>query len=529
MEVKLFHRDSMLHHRGLGIVKIGTLASFLCPAVMVVSQQFADSTDPASISRAVKPLTVLIETEGENGSGVLIGRGNGRYQVLTAAHVLADRQKTYQITTAKDGQKHQLIASSIKSFSDNIDLATVEFTSSNNYKTAKLGNSDNAAEGSLAFVSGFPRTTLAITSSIYNFREGRVIANSAQPMAGGYAIIYSARTLPGMSGGGVFNEAGELIAIHGRGDIDSTAQADEVNPNVRFKTGNDLGIPINTFVKVAKKLSEPIVIAAQPPSTRSFSESSSTFVRGVGRARNRDHAGAIQEFTKSILVNHRFAAAFLNRGISKSEVGDDRGSLADQASSLELDPNQSIALLNRGVLRYRQGDKSGALKDYTAAIKLQPDDPIGYYNRAIVNAELQQSAAAVADYNKVIEYQPSFVAAYYNRGTLHMTLGNNGEAFTDFERVLELQPKHPQALLNRGNLKFKLGNGSGAVRDYSQAIAIKPDYALAYSNRASAHLLLRSTPRALEDLQKAAQLYQQQGNTTKYQEAIDLYRKLGGK
>jgi tetratricopeptide (TPR) repeat protein len=58
---------------------------------------------------------------------------------------------------------------------------------------------------------------------------------------------------------------------------------------------------------------------------------------------------------------------------------------------------------------------------------------------------------------------------------------------------------------------------------------LKPDYALAYVNRASVHLKVRNTPAALQDLQKAAQLYQQQGNSAKYQEAIALYQKLGGK
>jgi tetratricopeptide (TPR) repeat protein/V8-like Glu-specific endopeptidase len=521
----------MLEHRGSGIVKIGALTVFFWPILTLINPPFVASTDPASISKSIKPLTVLIETEGENGSGVLIAQAGGRYKVLTAAHVLADRQKKYQITTAQDGQQHQLIPSSITSFSKSIDLATVEFASNNSYNIAKFGNSDNAAEGSEAFVSGFPRTTLAITASIYNFREGRVVANSPTPMVGGYAIIYSARTLPGMSGGGVFNANGELIAIHGRGDIDATSQADEVNPNVRFKTGNDLGIPINTFVKISQKQSksEPMVVTAQPLSTRKLSESSSLFVQGVERARKNDHNGAIQNFTRAIVANKKFAAAYLNRGVSKSEIGDEQGSLADQASSLALDPDQSIALLNRGVVRYRQGDKAGALQDYSAAIKLQPDDPIAYYNRAIVNAELQQLAAAKADYDKVIEYQPTFVSAYYNRGILHMQLNKSAEAFTDFDRTLELQPKYFQALLNRGSLKFQLGSGSGAVADYSRAIAIKPDYALAYANRASAHLKLRNTSAALQDLQKAAQLHQQQGNTAKYQETITLYQKLGGK
>lgn len=522
--------------RTCGVVMVGI--SLLCPALVIFAPQSSLSlpagtvaaVNPVEISKMAKPLIVLIETEGENGSGVLIAKANGRYTVLTAAHVLADRQKTYRITTANDGTQHQLIKSSIQSFPNSVDLATVEFASSNSYNIAKIGNSDNAAEGSSAFVAGYPRTTLTITNSVYNFREGKIIANSAKPMAGGYAIIYSAHTLPGMSGGGVFNEAGELIAIHGRGDIDSTLKADEVNPNVRFKTGNDLGIPINTFVKLVKNLSAPTtLIAAQPASNRSLTEASTFFVQGLDNAQKSQHTTAIANYSQAIKANSRFAAAYLNRGISKSAIGDNRGSLADQNSSLAIDPNQSVALLNRGVNRYNQGDNAGALKDYNAAIKLQPDDPVAYFNRAIVNVDLQRREEAVADYTKVIEYWPTSALAYYNRGILQMQLGKNGAAFEDFDRTIAMQPNHPQALLNRGNLKFQLGNGSGAVSDYTRAIELKPDYALAYANRASAYLKIRRTPAALKDLQKAAQLYQQQGNQVKYQETIALYQKLGGK
>jgi 2-oxoglutarate dehydrogenase complex dehydrogenase (E1) component-like enzyme len=126
MKVEFLDRASMLEHHGSRIMKIGVVTVFCWPALAFFNPLFVASTDPASISKSVKPLTVLIETEGENGSGVLIAQAGGRYKVLTAAHVLADRQKTYRIMTAKDGQQHQLIPSSIKSFSDNVDLATAE-------------------------------------------------------------------------------------------------------------------------------------------------------------------------------------------------------------------------------------------------------------------------------------------------------------------------------------------------------------------------------------------------------------------
>ena len=110
-----------------------------------------------------------------------------------------------------------------------------------------------------------------------------------------------------------------------------------------------------------------------------------------------------------------------------------------------------------------------------------------------------------------------------------MMLNDTAAALNDFDRAIKLKPNYPEALLNRGNLRLQLGSDSLAINDYSQAIAFQPDYALAYVNRASAHLKTRNTPAALPDLDKAAQLYQQQGNAAKYQEAINLYRKLGGK
>jgi tetratricopeptide (TPR) repeat protein/V8-like Glu-specific endopeptidase len=482
---------------------------------------------PEAVAKIAKPITVLIETPDSNGSGVIISKGNGRYTVLTAAHVIKDTQKSYKVLTS-DGQQYQL--ESIQPFSQNIDLAIGEFTSTREYNVAKLGNSDNAAEGSLAFVAGFPRTTSSITTSVYSFRDGRIIANSSKPMVGGYGIIYSARTLPGMSGGGVFNDAGELIAIHGRGDVDTTMKADEINPNIRFKTGNDLGIPINTFTKYAASLPKKINVAVnQPAKIPRSTEASDHFVDGLARAEKHDHQGAIIRYTRAIAVNHKFAAAYVNRSVAKEQIGDHGGSESDQNLALQIDPNQPVIYLNRGVSLYLAGDKQGALQNYNRAVQLQPDDPLAYYNRAIVYGDLQQYAEAAEDYTQVIKYYPRSVAAYYNRGVMYMQLGDQAKAMADLDRTIELQPNYPQALNNRGNLKFQMTNHAGAIKDYSRAIALRPDYALAYVNRASAYLGFRDTPAALKDLKIAAQLYQQQGNQAKYQEVMALYKRIGGK
>ena len=80
--------------------------------------------------------------------------------------------------------------------------------------------------------AGFPLATTAITASIYNFTEGKVTANANRPLAGGYSLVYSNNTLPGMSGGPVFNDAGETIAIHGKGDVQQTNRASELSMTI---------------------------------------------------------------------------------------------------------------------------------------------------------------------------------------------------------------------------------------------------------------------------------------------------------
>jgi tetratricopeptide (TPR) repeat protein len=502
-------------------------------ALALIPVQPAAALRPEEVARIAKPVTVLIETDNSNGSGIIIDRSGDQYTVLTAAHVTSAANQRYTITT-NDGEHHQLLPSPVQAFPAQIDLAITRFTSNKKYPVAKIGNSDQAAEGSMAFVSGFPRATLAITKSVYSFRDGRIIANSAKPLSGGYAIVYSAHTLPGMSGGGVFNENGELIAIHGRGDVDATIKPDAINPNIRFKTGNDLGIPINTFVTIAKNLPQNNLPAIAknplpPRPIRTQPTAGDFFVVALGKYQESDYQSAVDNYSKAIKVKAKFSEAYVNRGLVKAELGDAKGSLADQNAAFEIDPNQPAVYVNRGVLLYQAKNWEGAIGEYTQALKFDKEDPLVYFDRAIAYADSNRPNEAIADYNKAIEYHPKFMVAYYNRGNAKSKLNQYADAIKDYDQVLSLSPNYIQALNNRGNALLKTGNNKAALADYNQAIAIKPDYASAYTNRASAKFNLRQRRSALQDLQTAVILYQKQGDERKYQETLAVYRRLGTK
>jgi|GEM_PF-5355401 len=85
------------------------------------------------------------------------------------------------------------------------------------------------------------------TAHVVRNRNLKFVLTTNRPLNGGYSLVYSNNTLPGMSGGSVFNEAGETIAIHGKGDIKESTQTSNVNNTIRLKTGFNLSIPTNAL------------------------------------------------------------------------------------------------------------------------------------------------------------------------------------------------------------------------------------------------------------------------------------------
>jgi tetratricopeptide (TPR) repeat protein/S1-C subfamily serine protease len=519
---------------------------------------FADTSlakNPAEIQTIAKSVTVEIrlKTIDQVGSGVIIHRQGDLYTVVTNRHVvcgnikcvqLAEQEK-YQIGMA-DGQKYQVAAPAIKLLGNDLDLAIIQFRSSRKYQVVSLADSGKVKVDDALYTAGFP-----FEKSGFSFNGGDAIAVVNKRLTGdngGYTIVYNAATLPGMSGGGVFNANGQLVAIHGIGirfkentDLDDRTRVDA-------KVGLNRGIPVRWLVQSLKELGIDVGIKQKVSEIRATAAVKPTtadehFIIGYNLNVNPGNniligkRQAIQEFTKAIQLNPRYGMAYFARAHVYYQLQEFQKSLSDYNQSIAIHPNSPEAYNNRGNLKSDFQDLSGALVDYNQAIKLNPQYAEAYNNRGNSKSRLEDKQGAILDYNKAIKLNPRYVLAYNNRGNLKASLNNYQDAIIDYDQAILLNNKTAYIYVNRGAAKSNLRDQQGAMADFNMAIDLNPKLAYAYGIRGRLKYDLGDFKAAMTDYNQAIKLnpkdyiaYYNRGNL-KYklkdlQGAISDYSKL---
>ena len=376
---------------------------------------------------------VLIKTRSGQGSGVIIQRTGSTYTILTAAHVVNDLQSLPLKITTADQQQHISNPIEVKIAPNALDLATISFQSEQNYPVAELGDSASAIKGQPVFAVGFQGTALKLNS-------GTVVATSRQSQERGYGLaIGSADILPGMSGGGLFTQAGTLIGINGKsvGAIETAPVQEETRTN--FKPVSGLAIPIDTFKQVASSLNVEIGTPSSVPASSTVGITADDFFITAGsKSQKGDYRGAIIDYDKALALNPQFEEIYFRRAVARTLIKDWQGAEADYTRAIATKPEYAEAYLHRGSIRNTLNHWRGAKADFDIALALNPNSLPAYIGRGVALCELNDCKSGLQDYNQAIALNPTFAEAYTRRGFAYYRSGNRQGAIDNYVVAAEL-------------------------------------------------------------------------------------------
>ncbi|MFN5989420.1 MAG: tetratricopeptide repeat protein [Dolichospermum sp.] len=517
---------------------------------------------PAKVLDIAKLSSVQIkQANGGIGSGVIIAKDNDIYYVLTAAHVVEDKQE-YQVV-APDKQVYKVDNQTIRT-REGLDMAVLQFRSSQVYQVAKLG--DYKLEQQFVFLYGWKGEELNHPSL---FSVGGMLNENrrdvwAKPR--GYELAYTNEGYPGMSGGGIWDTEGRLVGIHNFAET-----------NV---LGFSLGLSVESFLFYQKdglwKLPQPqlnvaknepksanrtsVILATVPtaPVPDSVNDTGKQWLTyGIQLWRIGDTNNAIKPMENAVIKDPNSWEAYYNAALIRLQQ--EKYDLALDAINIAIIKQPSFyrsyllkgmifqqlkkyenaeAALNQGILEAEKDKKEDfllyqvrgeifdelkryrkAIADFTQAITINPQFAQAYIKRGIAKFESGDTPGAITDYNQAITINPQYAPAYNSRGIAKSALGDKKGAIKDYIQAITINPKFAQAYSNRGVAKAESGDKEGAMADFTQAITINPQDAIAYNSRGLAKALSGDTPGAIADFTQAitinpqyAQAYYNRGN-----------------
>ena len=510
----------------------------------------------AELETTAKQITVRIDSSsGANGSGIIVAKEGNTYAVLTADHVICEKDDktrkcidyTYE-RVAPDGKKYPLDSSTFRR-QEGVDLAVVRFSSDEDYQVAELANY-SLTTGDAVFVAGYPQTNnnapprwkfslgygvereqglLRVNDSSLSTDSSGLISSSGS-LAGGYEMVYSSITYGGMSGGAVLDREGRVIGIHGLAE-GATALDSQSGSTKQVQLGYSLGVPVNTFISLAERFEIDSELPIQDSRPRELNsaeqeafkaailgteipQGNATAERWLERGNrlwrfNRQNE-AVKAFDRAIALNPEFVhLAYYGKGLALWFRSEFEAALFNFDRATELQPEFAPAFSVKSNTLRELNQLDEALLAIEKAITLQSDNANLYSEKGYLLSSLQRHSEAEKAYNQAIQIS-SRSAFHFNRGNLYKKQGKLDLALADYNQAINLNPNDGVTYVSRGLFYYEQEKNKLALTDYNQAIDLNPKLAEAYNNRG-----LLSSEQGKKDLALAD-----------YNQAIDLNPEL---
>jgi tetratricopeptide (TPR) repeat protein len=460
-----------------------------------VNDQPKKTTNP--IESMAKDIAVQISADhgrgskNFTGSGVLINKEGNIYTVLSAAHTVCEVNNGNQQCldpakielTTSDGESYT--SNEVKEFPLLLDLVLIKFRSPFKYPVARMGDSTQIKRGDQLFSSGYTK------DEEWNFYNGKLIANTLKKLTpGGYDLLHDAKTKAGMSGGGVYNNKGELVCINSQVEKWVSASScvpitfyREFDPQIERVASELYLLGKNDYYRGSYNSAVEYLnqsIAKDPTFADAY------FLRGECYYEQEKYKAALTSYKKANILNPSMAIAYRGQGKAAYSMYDYSYALENFQKASELQPKDALTLHWQGLVFYDQEKYDQAIKILEQAVVLDDDSEYAHDLLGSSYEKNTQIEQALASYSRAIEIGGSKSKSLPLRAKLYLQNKSYEQAVQDYDSLLEIEssPKKLEYHWLRSTALIEVQNYSQALVDMDEIIQINENYKPAYLRKA---------------------------------------------
>ena len=234
---------------------------------------------------------------------------------------------------------------------------------------------------------------------------------------------------------------------------------------------------------------------------------------------------ALKDYAKAIYLNSNdfeTARAINNRAIIYSNQGEDKLAIEEYSKSIIIEPYEPLYYSNRARRWQHLGDYTNALKDYSKSIELETDNPEWYNYRADCYIEIENYNSALKDFSSAIKKDKNDPYYWYLRADFYENkLNDKKNALTDLNKGVDLDPKN--YLIERAKFYYRQKELKNAERDYNLLIDLNKSYSESYNERGLFYGLIGEYEKAHKDFEKSISI--DTSNTSVYYYRHKIYEK----
>lgn len=377
------------------------------------------------------------------GSGVVMPNA----EIATNYHVI---HKASTITVVYQGRDH---TAKVKFADSTRDVCTLNVSGLLGTTTV-VGNTKQLKIGSRVYAIGSPQGLEQTIS------EG--IVSSFREIRGGRYIQSTAPISSGSSGGGLFNEEGQLVGL----------------PTFFISAGQQLNfaVPVEWIAELTQRRSGMRVIAAQT--------SPGMLKDVIAMEVKKNWTGMLQKCQLWIKSQPKNSDAWHSLGIAQSKIGDYNQSITSFQKAVKINPASSDAWEGMGVSFAHSGQKNSALAAYRKAVKINSANDEAWYNLGIIYEKNGELTEALAAFRHAVTINPAYLSAWFNIGSTLQRSGNQAGAIDAFRKVTDINPDNAFAWHNLGIAYRETGNLINSIDAFEQALRINPKYDPSWTNLA---------------------------------------------